>query len=214
MNLLSCVNSVWENVKWAFDHLWAWIVYAFAFVVSFLGNSGVMYVHCLLGAIIGDFIFGVWKSQKQGQGFITKKAFASIYKALIYIAVMCLVHLADLILEEDTVICMKCIALIGVVTELWSMLSNLTIIYPQFAVFSIVQKFLLTTLSDKTNISEEELKENLDKVKNITKDKKNNPFTTVADFTTVAETEENNCKVSESVNGVAKDCTDCGEGGC
>lgn len=194
-DILSVLKSVWGGVKIAFDHLYVWILYIVALVGTFLGESGVLYVRCLIIALSADFVFGIWKSKKQGKGFSLKKASKFLMKAIIYIASICLVHLLDIILGEETVICMQAVTLVGVFTEIYSVFCNIAIINPQFALIPIVQKFLLTTIAEKLNMTEDDLKENLKEVADPKSPTKTLGKDEVSDY---AETSD--IKVEDSVN--------------
>lgn len=194
-DILSVIKSVWLGVKVAFDHLYIWVLYLISLLGIFLGESGVLYVRCLIVALCADFVFGIWKSKKQGKGFSLKKASKFLVKAMVYVASICLVHLMDIILGEETVICMQAVTLVGVFTEIYSVFCNIAIINPQFALIPIVQKFLLTTVAEKLNMTEDDLKENLKEVADP-----KNPKTTLGKDEVSDYAETVDISVDESVN--------------
>lgn len=203
--LLDILTSAYEKATWVFNHVYAWLLYAVTFIGTFLGDSGVMYAHCIVAVVLADIVFGVWKSKKQGEGFKPRKAVKSLGRIALYLLIMILFHIVDIILEEDTIICMKAITIAVVVIELWSVMGNLCIVYPKIALFSIVQKFLLTTLSEKVNMSEEELKEAIQDAKDP-KTKATNPFLKKDDKTINFE-ENIACSEDKCVNGIDSDTT-------
>ena len=146
-----------------------WVMAVCGWFVSWLGE-GLTFLEYIVLAVVVDLILGIVRAHRQGVGLRSEGLWKSVQKMCVYsiVVVMC-VQLDEIIGDTEALVFTRGIGAIMFGSELWSSISNLAIICPQIGALSLVKRFLLTEIADKTNIDKEILENTINKYENENK---------------------------------------------
>ena len=141
------VHTICKILK-PLDSIWGWVCAFATFFLSFLGD-GVNLLLAMLVLVLMDAVFGTWVSIAQGKGF------------LVYFGLQIAAIILDKVLTLDLV-CMRATTALIVVCEMWSVLANVTIIYPKFILGKLLKKYLSSEMANKLGIDKDEVERIMD----------------------------------------------------
>ena len=149
-----------------YTHAEAWALAIFAYIVSYLGDASA-FAHYIGIAVFVDLVLGIWRSRRKAKTGVRSKGIrATISKAFVYYLLLFLIIQIDKITDAESLLITRgfCALMIG--AEIWSIMANLAVIFPEVGALRLVQKYLITEIADKTRIDEETIKTELNKIEN------------------------------------------------
>ena len=153
------VNTIFKILK-PLDSVWGWVCALATFFISFLGD-GVNLLLAMLVLVLMDAVFGTWVSIVQGKGFESRRLRETAAKFLVYFGLQIAAIILDKVLTTDLV-CMRATTALIVVCETWSVLANITIIYPNFIIGKLLKKYLSSEMANKLGMEKEEVERIMD----------------------------------------------------
>ena len=156
---VAMVHTICKILK-PLDSIWGWVCAFATFFLSFLGD-GVNLLLAMLVLVLMDAVFGTWVSIAQGKGFESRRLRETAAKFLVYFGLQIAAIILDKVLTLDLV-CMRATTALIVVCEMWSVLANVTIIYPKFILGKLLKKYLSSEMANKLCIDKDEVERIMD----------------------------------------------------
>lgn len=146
-----------------FDSVWGWICTILTFCISFLGD-GVNMLFAMLALVLIDAFFGTWVSIKKGRYFESRRLRETVAKLFVYFGLQIASFILDKVLTTD-LICIRATTALVIVCEIWSIIANVTIIYPKFIIGKLLKKYLSAEIGNKLGIDQEEVQKMMEETK-------------------------------------------------
>lgn len=150
-----------ETLKIVLSDVWGWCTALVTFLISFLGDGADCVIYLIVATTV-DLGFGIARSWKQGVKPKSKGLSPYLQKIVGYIALAFALSSLDKVIGSDSYFISRAITCILMAGEIWSILSNMSIIYPNLQTINLVKKLLASEIADKINIDKGELEKTLD----------------------------------------------------
>lgn len=135
---------------------WGWAGGAAAWCVGYFAGSGTAVVTVLL-AIALDGVWGVAAALRQGRFALSELARNTVMKMAVYgSAVVCFIGI-DRMLRIETGLTLAIVCAVIVLVELWSILANALICFPQMPFLKLMRKALVGEIARKLGVEAEDV---------------------------------------------------------
>lgn len=165
MKLVMIVSSFFAKLAELIVTAWGWVVFAFFAVINFYEGFKFAFISVAI-LIIMDMISGIWCAIARGKYARSELARDTFSKIAFYgAALVAFAHME--MLNSDGTWVTNIIASAICATEFWSFSGNALIINPNLHFFKLMRPALIGEIARKLNITEDEVKEALDKNKKL-----------------------------------------------
>lgn len=150
----------------AMQHVWGMIMAIVLFVADiFAGHTFI--INLVVAVTIMDAIWGITVSLKQGKFALSELMRQTVGKIAVYGCALFGVAGVDFYIQAQTgwdmTLTTAVVGVVVVLTELWSSIASMLILFPDFPLLHILQKALTGEIARKLQIPEDEVKEHLNK---------------------------------------------------
>ena len=161
-NMVTFVAHVWEKVGEMLQYPITWISGLLLFIGEALAG-GTFICYIVLIASIIDLICGIAVARRKGRFTQSELLRQTVEKLVVYGAALIVFLCVDKLIEAETTFTIDITAgIVGVIitlTETWSFLASLLILFPENPFLKFMQKYLIGELSRKLGCEESEVKD-------------------------------------------------------
>lgn len=152
LNVINKLVYLYEN------NLFPWLLAIFTFISTWLGDSKDLLLYIFIVVLV-DTIVGITRSIKNGNGLKSSGIRSMLGKLLVYFTLVLITIILDKTMCFDSVVITRVATGFIIGSECFSILGNLSIIYPKLTAISLLKKLLHNEISDKLKIDKSELEQ-------------------------------------------------------
>lgn len=145
----------------ALSTAWGWGAAALSFCAGWFAGSEAAILIVLL-AVTLDGVWGIAAAVRQGRFALSELARDTVMKMTVYgTAVICFIGI-DRLLGIESGLTLAVVCAVIVLTELWSILANALICYPDMPFLKLMRRALIGEIARKLGVREQDVKAALD----------------------------------------------------
>lgn len=154
--------NVFHKLIKPLDTICGWICAMMTYLLTLIGDGKELFCFVFVASVI-DMLFGcVVSIYVKKRYFESGRLRDSIIKMLCYVSLIFIGLIIDKTLMLDNMWIMRGFTAIILVTEVWSILTNITILKPDFLVGKLLKKFMIGEISKKLDMDEDKVMEVFD----------------------------------------------------
>lgn len=160
--MVTYINHVWEKLGEIFQYPITWLSGLGLFIVDAIGGAQVIIYMVVIAATV-DLICGIAVARKKKEFTLSELMRQTVEKLLVYGLTLLVFLCVDATIEKETAFAVDIssgiIGALIVLTEVWSFLASLLILFPDNPVLKMLQKQLTGEIARKLGCTDEEVKD-------------------------------------------------------
>lgn len=121
-------------------------------VLALAFTSNNVAILCLIIVMILDMIWGIWVAVRHHEFSISGLGKKTLAKMLIYGSVISVIFLLERASNPDWYLTSRIVIIVAAATETFSLLANMSIIYPNFIFLKLIRKALVAEIASKLGL--------------------------------------------------------------
>lgn len=154
--LVLTIQGIASKLTSLISFVWGWALMGAGTILNFFLPAREMF-HVLFLFLMVDMTTGLLASRKNKQAFTSDKMRSSFYKLLVYLVVLCLVFIAEKVIDFS--ITLKVLFGIAYAIELVSVVANMLILRPNMPILRLLSGALIGEIASKTNMDKDDVEE-------------------------------------------------------
>lgn len=156
VSVIMTLAGIWTKFTAVVSSVWGWFLGVMGFILTYLLPIREMFI--ILGIIIlTDMIVGLWCAIRNKNAITSSKLRGTIIKAAIYLVVLSLAFAIENQLGWD--IASKVLFSIASAIELYSVIANILILYPNMPFLRLFKGMVEGEISKKTGVNKEKVED-------------------------------------------------------
>ena len=158
VSVIMTLAGIWSKLVAVGNSLYGWFLSFFSFILAYLLPIREMFI-ILGGIILVDMFVGIWCAIKSKKAITSSKARGTLIKAAIYLVVLSF----SFAIEQQlgwSIVC-KVLFSIAAAIELYSVIANTLILYPNMPFLKLFKTMVEGEISKKTGVDKAKVEDYL-----------------------------------------------------
>lgn len=147
----------------ALSTIYGWLAATILFIINFYSGYAVV-IAGIVVCVLLDAFWGIYVARKSGKSILSCRGRDTWLKLAVYLTFVTMMIIIDSIASLsgfDVKLTTTIVGMLICLTELWSVVASISILYPQLPILKLLRRALTGEIAHKLNIDEQDVEKYL-----------------------------------------------------